>query len=106
MAAAPSRFDQARADTGAPRASCSVSLIRSLLSRANPSSAANGTARLVLPEPGAPETSTTRRPTDSTGSAQPMGDVEGTAWGTHRVSAADGGRRGNGLGNPPGQRSR
>jgi hypothetical protein len=32
---------------------------QSLLTSANPSSAASGTARLVLPAPGAPETNTT-----------------------------------------------
>src|SRR5258707_7181340 len=83
MAAAPSRLDQARSGAGAPRASCSVSLIRSLLSRAKPSSAASGPARLVLPDPGAPETSTTCRPKATIGgSAQPFGHIEGLAHST------------------------
>src|SRR5258708_9623874 len=73
MAAAPSRLDQARSGAGAPRASCSVSLIRSLLSRAKPSSAASGPARLVLPDPGAPEPSTTCRPKATIGGpSQPL----------------------------------
>src|SRR5580704_12776617 len=82
MAAAPSRFDQARSDTGAPSPSCSVSLIRSLPSRANPSSAASGPASVVLPAPGAPDTSTTRLPVSDlpdTRLAQPLRHVERSA---------------------------
>ncbi|MFY9851930.1 MAG: hypothetical protein WAK83_30555 [Trebonia sp.] len=56
IAAPPSRRDQARSGSGAPSASCSVSLSVSLVSSANLSSAASGPARLLFPAPGAPDT--------------------------------------------------